>query len=274
MNCLIEESMGLENYVSEAEAIQRSGVSLKTLQRFVEAGYLSVEVEPDGLRLYSRSQLDEIFGIHTAPLSLEPLEEDRDGNSILSAQGNVEPSMSNTSVGVSSEPRLQSHSENATNVRGSYYENPETVPFLTASTEEPAGLQSKPQVEGDHEVLRLRNIVKLQEALLDTKDAELKDLRDERQWLRTRIEKLEEKGERDQILLLSETQTIRKLIVVQEQKKSTIKQLLSWVGLLPEPREVENSTQDLMRATSVKDFKPRSEGAKIPAAEEKKVANS
>ena len=74
--------MGLENYVSEAEAIQRSGVSIKTLQRFVEAGYLSVEVEPDGLRLYSRSQLDEIFGIHTAPISLEPIEEDQDGNPI------------------------------------------------------------------------------------------------------------------------------------------------------------------------------------------------
>jgi hypothetical protein len=272
--------MGLENYVSEAEAIQRSGVSLKTLQRFVEAGYLSVEVEPDGLRLYSRTQLDEIFGIHTAPLSLEPIEEDKDGNPIAqpqeesTPQANVEPTPINNTVEVNNERLLQPESPSAPSTTGSYYENPETIPFLTASTEETVKITSKSLVEGDNEVVKLRNIIKLQEALLDTKDAELKDLREERQWLRTRIEKLEEKGERDQILLLSETQTIRKLIVVQEQKKSPIKQLLSWVGLLPEPRESENSTQDLMRATSVKEFKPRNEAPQAGASEEKRAANS
>lgn len=267
--------MGLENYVSEAEAIQRSGVSLKTLQRFVEAGYLSVEVEPDGLRLYSRSQLDEIFGIHTAPLSLEPIEEDQDGNPISPSLQDPDRTLhhNGNAEGVSSAENLQPSSESAISAGGSYYENPEVTPFLTASTEEAATFTGALPVENEHEVLKLRNIIKLQEALLDTKDAELKDLREERQWLRTRIEKLEEKGERDQILLLSETQTIRKLIVVQEQKKSPIKQLLSWVGLLPEARESENPTQDLMRATSVKEFKPRSDASQSTPPDEKRAAN-
>jgi hypothetical protein len=67
--------------------------------------------------------------------------------------------------------------------------------------------------------------------MLDSKDDEIADLRNQRAWLRERIEKLEEKSDRDQILLLQETQTIRQLIAVQESKKSVVQQVLEWIGV-------------------------------------------
>jgi hypothetical protein len=86
--------------------------------------------------------------------------------------------------------------------------------------------------DGDErELQRLRNLVALQERILDIKDAEVTDLRSQRDWLRARIERLEEKAERDQILLLSETQTIRKLVSLNEGRRSAFQNILEWLGI-------------------------------------------
>jgi len=82
----------------------------------------------------------------------------------------------------------------------------------------------------DREVTRLRHLCELQEKLLDARDEELRALRSERDWLRTRIERQEEKNDRDQLLLLAETQTIRRLIAVTEERRSPIKLALEWLG--------------------------------------------
>jgi len=83
----------------------------------------------------------------------------------------------------------------------------------------------------DTEVQRLTNLLSMQERILDAKDDEIADLRSQRTWLRERIEKLEEKSDRDQILLLSETQTIRKLISYQESRKTVVQLFLEWIGV-------------------------------------------
>ena len=83
----------------------------------------------------------------------------------------------------------------------------------------------------NEELQRLGNLVNLQERILDMKDSELQDLRSQRDWLRTRVEKLEEKGDRDQVLLLSETQAIRQLIGLQNRPRSTMRSVLDWFGL-------------------------------------------
>lgn len=295
--------MGFDNYVSETEALQRSGISTKTLQRFVEAGYLSVEVEPDGLRLYSRAQLDEIFGVHTAPLSMEPVEEDKDGNPIerpqsstLDAVSEATSNIANTAsintpesvqeselseypLGGGSHTVDKSERAELQSPISSYYEHPAIGDPVTAvvDTSETKGVSFETSDEGaatiEREITRLKNLIELQETLLDARDSEIKGLKEERQWLRTRIEKLEEKGERDQILLLSETQTIRKLIVVQE-KKGALKQLLTWVGLLPPDSINDTTTKDVMRASPVKEFRQRSESSSSFGTDsDKKVGN-
>lgn len=63
-----EETMGFEQFISESEAASLAGVSVATLNRFAEAGYLEVETESDGLRLFSARELKEVFGISSERL--------------------------------------------------------------------------------------------------------------------------------------------------------------------------------------------------------------
>jgi DNA-binding transcriptional MerR regulator len=49
--------MVVEGTISEATAVQQAGVSARTLQRFSEAGYLTVQVKGEGERYYSPAQL-------------------------------------------------------------------------------------------------------------------------------------------------------------------------------------------------------------------------
>ena len=83
----------------------------------------------------------------------------------------------------------------------------------------------------NEDIQRLKNLVSLQERILDMKESEIRDLRSQRDWLKTRVEKLEEKGDRDQVLLLSETQALRQLIGLQQKRPSAVRSLLEWLGL-------------------------------------------
>jgi TolA-binding protein len=91
-------------------------------------------------------------------------------------------------------------------------------------------VESRNQPAGDDELRKLRHLVEIQERMLANRDTEVSDLRQQRDWLQRRVERLEEKGERDQILLLSVTQTNRQLVSLQEGKRSTVRQLLEWLG--------------------------------------------
>ena len=59
------------NLITETDAVKQAGVSARTLHRFSEAGYLTVQVATDGHRLYSETQLQEIFGSFSGPTPTE-----------------------------------------------------------------------------------------------------------------------------------------------------------------------------------------------------------
>jgi hypothetical protein len=234
--------MGHQDFISEIEAAYQAGVSIKTLQRFSEAGYLQVEVEPDGLRLYSQKELNDIFGVHRGGIS-QPQPDDAD-NSSPAQSCSVGSTPTSECSGSSSSPETTSSVASFSEPEG-----PETTsdtacvsqqPDATTTPVEAVSSESDGSEETlDHslyaiEILKLRNVISLQEKLLDTKDAEILDLKGQRDWLRARVEKLEEKSDRDQILLLSETQTIRKLISIQEQRRSPVNRLLEWLGIAPQ----------------------------------------
>lgn len=195
--------MTMGDRITETEAVSTAGVSARTLQRFQESGYLDVTTSSDGSKLYLRSQIVEIFGAAEA----------------LS-----------TSPGVESETQ---HTTRTTEVHEDLNARPRAA---TTERRTPSDLRSETadSTAGDgdeRELQRLRNLVALQERILDMKDAEVTDLRSQRDWLRARIERLEEKAERDQILLLSETQTIRKLVSLNEGRRSAFQNILEWLGI-------------------------------------------
>ncbi len=197
--------------ISEDEAVQIAGVSARTLLRFSESGYLTVEIADDGVRYYSAAQLTEIFGAPT-------------GNPVAAA-----PSVSEGEHACSTPP-VEAASVECSTI--------DETPSLDAHTCEAASeapqSNSSPEMgatEPATEVQRLKNLLSMQERILDAKDDEIADLRSQRTWLRERIEKLEEKSDRDQILLLSETQTIRQLISYRESRKSVVQSFLEWIGI-------------------------------------------
>jgi DNA-binding transcriptional MerR regulator len=233
--------MGFQDYISESEAATRAGVSSRTLNRFAEAGYLQVEVEPDGLRLYSRAEIDEIFVAQQRPPL--PMDESR----MVSEEAVTTPLEAmpvEASAEVVAYAPETSAAQEEISPEVSAYEEPQIVASsiatetddytesMTATSSPAVDLSALPESVAE-ELTRLRHMLEAREALLSMRNSELEDLKDQRDWLQARVERLEEKGDRDQILLLSETQTIRKLISMQEQRKSTVRTLLEWVGLLP-----------------------------------------
>lgn len=58
---------------------------------------------------------------------------------------------------------------------------------------------------------------------------QIQDIKEEREWLKKRIEVLESRSEREQMLSLSDSETIRRLIAAQQEKKKSLWNLaLPW----------------------------------------------
>lgn len=270
--------MGFENYISEDQAASIAGVSTVTLKRFAEAGYLSVETDTDGLRLFSKRELSEVFGIpveddqrqnelrrETLREKVEVIRDRESSNSdndvsfidswdddipaILeteeleqdpgAGEANTTSHYCTTSTGVDGVVETVPQTENVTSASPlsertqasiseqrnvSDIEVPrESYQVNQATAAEIAALQI--------EVTRLSNINTLQEKVLDLREAEIADLKKQREWLEERVLRLEEKSDRDQLLLLSETQLVRQLIEVQR-RRTPLRAALEWVGLV------------------------------------------
>ncbi len=215
--------MNSEGICSEEEAIRIAGVSSRTLLRFSEAGYLRLSTAPDGSRMYERTQVEEIFGVTSQPPY--PV------NHHVPPTVDTRPILDATEA-MCSHPRSELRVEpGEVRLEGAQQQCGAAV----ATESGVANHTADGQVDnsGD-ELARLRNLLAIQERILDSKDDEIADLRSQRAWLRERIERLEEKSDRDQILLLSETQTIRSLIAYRESRKSVVRQFLEWTGLVKE----------------------------------------
>jgi hypothetical protein len=237
--------MGFQDYIGEAEACSFAGVSAATLRRFAEAGYFQIETDSDGLRLFSKSEIESLFGLKpitahrpksspppnpsaaTTPVTPTP-------SAALSSR--IEIAVETTATPFELEPKFA-----ATVVRAPVETMaPHTAPPVAIAdtgkvdiapvTEEPSNRSAALEAV-EREVTKLQNIVALQEKLLELREEELRSIKGERDWLRSRIEKLEEKNERDQLLLLAETQTVRQLINLQNRKRSTVQLALEWLGL-------------------------------------------
>ncbi len=234
--------MKLQDLLSEKEAAAFSGVSVQTLNRFAEAGYLQVEVDGDGMRHFSQVEISQVFGLQLPPRKSAPLVEARPAPAqrpipTPSVETGVETAATAPPAAASvpvQQPQIIRQPASA------------SPPLADLSTQQPVLEHTTPQTQRlsdmlEIEVTKLRCVVSLQEKLLDMRDAQLKDLQDEREWLRSRVEKLDEKSDRDQLLLLSETQTIRKLVTHSQTQRSTFRSALEWLGVL-EPQNALSSS--------------------------------
>jgi hypothetical protein len=210
----------MTEHLTENEAASLAGVTIATLYRFAEAGYLQTLPADDGAKRFVRSEIRTLFGIS------EPISKRR-----------VAASDTATDSQVQTPPTPKTNA---------------TVVSIRPAAEQVVSNESEQLTE--LEIAQLKNVIELQEKLLDARDKELTDLRQQREWLQARIEKLEDKAERDQLLLLSETQMVRQLILQQQvgRKRSTLRLALDWLGITPnaeeEAKASEGATVEFPRA--------------------------
>lgn len=237
--------MGFQDYIGETEACAYAGVSATTLRRFAEAGYFQIETDSDGLRLFSKTEIESLFGLKPLASSRARMSPPAPAQRAAPSPDNQPSAPAQTAAIASPTPTADGSAtaqlgRTATTVVRAAVEVVTPIPprVTLESTREgvppvsvtgPAALG--PAMEPlEQEVTKLRNVVSLQEKLLDLREEEVRNLKGERDWLRSRIERLEEKNERDQLLLLAETQTVRQLVTLQQRKRSGVIVALEWLG--------------------------------------------
>lgn len=241
--------MNNQDFIPESLASQLAGVSAVTLSRFVEAGYLRVHNDNQGSRNYSKDEICKLFAIDPSnPMSdaylassVEVINEDNlYGEDNLGENFSVQETIRSNeenekiywadTVSPAEEPAFVPETQVAP--------VPEFQPVAPAPAQELK--QSEDYAKDKAEIIRLRNLTVMQDKILEMRETQIDELRKEKEWLRTRVEKLEEKAERDQLLLLAETQTIKQLVNMSHQKKpSTIRLALEWFGLAPQNQSKE-----------------------------------
>ena len=239
--------MGMQDYISASEAASFTGVSTQTLQRFAEAGYLQIESDADGVPLFSRAELIDVFGLlpdgsiaDESVAVVERTERESTIDGIIKGGAFVAVTPSSVSASTTTETPLADIPDSALHRAEVIVPLPREAEIndeesVTDAPQSLSNISLPPTDERDirkleREIGKISTINKMQEKLLEARESEIRDLKAERAWLRSRIEKLEEKSDRDQLLLLSETQVIRKLVVLQE-KKSLVRAALDWLGI-------------------------------------------
>lgn len=238
--------MGFQDYVSETEAATIAGVSVATLNRFAETGYLQVEVEGDGLRLFSKAELATVFGVDvpgeasavslsTTPMNRPTADRPTDAADEETGASDAPQSLAQQ-VEVIQSPAREASPPVSTGTETETTDTPRQASSSVSAAATTELLEEyKVRIASlEKEAQRFRTLADMQERLLDMRENELKERTKERDWLRTRIEHLEEKQDRDQLLLLAETQTIRKLVSLEESRRSPFRAFLEWLGVVPE----------------------------------------
>ncbi len=197
--------MGVEEFIGEVEAAQLSGVNTKTLNRFALAGYLKPEVDSDGFKLYSKRELCSVFRIK-APNVIQFTREPTNEQS-ATEQSSTEPELPN-------EPELS---------EGNVALKPDIKPLEINSS-------SRALESLDYENERLRAINAMSDQLLEHLEKRIHDLTKERDWLRAQIEQLNEQVSRDQVLLLTQSQTIAEVLSKQLNRPSLFTKIVGLLG--------------------------------------------
>jgi len=196
--------------LTEKESASIAGVTEETLKKYISYGLLDFITDDNGQKLLSREELSDIFQIeneqHTEQVVEEPANLQTDQcSSHKIIEENIILMGTNLGQGQVSKPRKAA--------------KPDTGSKQAAGPIPISPGNQDPSLELIEINAHLRERVK--------------SLRAERDWLRERVEKLETQLEREQTLLMSESENLRRLITLHSESKRTgitakVKSLLGW----------------------------------------------
>ena len=225
--------MESQELLPEEESARRAGVTISTLRQFADFGFLS-RFEENGEGRYRLEDLVSVFSLtdplvdsstlDTASQSEPPTQEAPPVDSVINNFSDQEFRLWSDGGGI----------QNSDESNQQPTEQPEPVRLaeqIEIAPTQPSEYLSSYHTERDDRLGTTYELLALNKRLRE----ELKAAREERDWLRARLEKLEARTERDQMLLLAESQTIRQLVTQVEKEKRSIWSLLAlpWSGSTP-----------------------------------------
>ena len=236
--------------ISAAEAF--AGVGRSTLLRFAEAGYFSIERDATGSPLFLKQEISDLFNLQwEEPVVAEVQTSEPTPAPEVAIEEDVEystdqfesPPLTETEVVEVLEDEEPEPTIEAIVEKNSPAIEPNEDFGIQASTANEADFEVVESVKQlENEVLKLKRVIELQEQLLEEREADIADLKTQREWLQERVEKSEEKAERDQLLLISEMQMLTKLVAEQTRKRSPVLSILEWLGMRePTPAHTGNT---------------------------------
>lgn len=171
-----------DQLMSIEQCAKFAGVSIDTVGQYAEFGLLP-SVEMQGSRFFKEQDVRSVFHLSS--------------NQKLQAKPAVENLAENPSDEQVQQPITLA----------------EQITVIPLSQE--IEVTASPKESSRGESLRIIELLQLSQTLRE----QLEMVKEERDWLRTRLERLEARSEREQMLLLSESETVRSLISQRSDKK-------------------------------------------------------
>jgi DNA-binding transcriptional MerR regulator len=203
------------NLLTINEAAGLSGVSMDTIRRYRDLGLLR-KYEKDGAEHFSEEDIKLLFNakikkVTDSALSGDSTENTAEKEALPRLQDIIREAEGSSGKPLTAETISKSkrtHKENTIHL---------DTPIDTAGQDSTYHHHQEHLRESEDRISDISSIELLE--LSRTLKDQLEIVKEERNWLRKRIEKLESLTERDQMLRMSESETIRSLISQREEKR-------------------------------------------------------
>jgi DNA-binding transcriptional MerR regulator len=192
-------------------------VTPETILQYEKFGLLSSKLEGDK-KFYSKRDLSSVFRSTMSSSS---------GSYVSGSENSAQTKIQTTEKSVASEQINPTQSQPQMNSLKAETSTEKSIPEQSASSlnsQIETSFQSNSGTTSSAPSARIESSYELLQLMGSLKD-QIQMLKDERDWLRTRVEKLETRSSRDQVLLLSESRTVRSLV---QSRKGLLSRALPW----------------------------------------------
>lgn len=267
--------MDNNEFLTEAQTLYLTGVDKDILDRFCETGYIKTKVLSNGETLYSKQEIERVFGkkldsffenVSNSDVAYHNEKNDyyqnreQKASRLIKFPESAKASISSIMQDIPDFSSMENVQEKAQDVSNNdlqddfekmqdnlkrMQDNLEKMKTEMQEAKEKERLQKENENNQNQnvnannlrqenetlrqEIVKLQSYARLQKKLLEVKEKEIGELKQEKDWLKERIEAQEEKNNRDQLLILSETKVIHNLIE-SNHKQSTLRTALEWFG--------------------------------------------